>query len=101
LQYTTTWRYDSHTNKAIEKIREISMNNQKQLRISNHWHFEPSINYYISSKKLNIKKTNRNGIDKNTDFILCYSNMEIPEGFSLLEAYNDIQVNLYINNRLK
>ncbi len=75
LKYTKDWKYDSCTKDMIQNIigqHKTSIYEGKTISISNTWLFEPSINYYRFLYSMDyLSPANRNGIDKNTDFIYC------------------------------
>jgi len=75
LKYTKEWKLDSNTKSVMKKIIELHENDiykGRKITISNHWHFEPSINYYRIIYSMDyLTPANRNAIDKNADFIYC------------------------------
>ena len=90
LTYTYSWRYDAHTKDAMKIIETRTQNSDHIASISNNWMFEPSINYYIVSRKMNLNLANRNGVNFNTDFIYIHADSTIKENFKVLQEYNDI-----------
>lgn len=76
IRHTKTWRYDSHTKDVMKLVKEKNESANEVQTISNHWLFEPSINYYISTLKINMNTANRDGINQTTDFIYRLENKE-------------------------
>ncbi len=95
LVYTNTWRYDAHTREVMEIVKKRADDSGHPLTISNHWLFEPSINYYILSRKMNLRRTDRNGPSLSTDFIYQFDTMPSPPGFFSLQHYPDIGTRLF------
>lgn len=96
ISYTRTWKYDAHTKDIMTIIKDKTQNINQRTSISNHWLFEPTINYYINIWKLNIDPANRNGINLNSDFIYRLDDHQPQEGFNVLNVYDDINSNLLI-----
>ena len=93
------WHYDAHTKDAMQIIKRETEITGDSATISNHWLFEPTINFYITTWKLNMKPTNRNGIDLNTDFIYRLEEYEKPGNFIVLSEYHDIKSDLLMNTK--
>jgi hypothetical protein len=98
LRYAHTWKYDAHTRDAIERI--VSSDRYRdtgsaRIRISNHWLFEPTLNYYIALRGLNIGPADRAGIHGDSDFVYAFATEAPPPGFHEVAAYNDIGTVLY------
>lgn len=89
LTYTKTWKYDAHTKEVI-LIMESHINNASKTTISNEWFFEPTLNYYINSRKINLKPSTRNEISLTSDFIYKVIDNKPLTGFETLITYNDI-----------
>lgn len=96
LTYTKTWRYDAHTKEVMEIIDKKTQMLDYKASISNQWLLEPAINYYIVSRKMNIKQTDRTGINLNTDFIYAFENNATSEGYASIHHFEDINTNLLI-----
>lgn len=97
LKYTKEWKLDSNTKSVMKKIIELHENDiykGRKITISNHWHFEPSINYYRIIYSMDyLTPANRNAIDKNADFIYCTEEEKeksiTDDGYSILNEYKD------------
>lgn len=100
LEYTKTWRFDAHTKKTILMIESYAKNNPKKTTISNEWFFEPTLNYYINSKKMNIHPSTRNPLTLNSDFIYKTIDNKIFKDFELIITYNDINTVLLKRRRI-
>lgn len=96
LIYTKTWKYDAHTKKAIFLIESYAKNNTKKTSISNEWFFEPTLNYYIHSRSMNINPSTRDEITLNADFIFKIIDNKKYNQFDTLTTYNDIGTILLI-----
>jgi hypothetical protein len=94
LSYTTTWKYDAHTKEVMNAVRDYTQNADNKKTISNHWLFEPTINYYTNRWKLNLNSANRNGVELNYDFIYRLYDVTPLDGFRVVYLYNDIQSDL-------
>ncbi|MCF8083520.1 MAG: hypothetical protein K9M96_10520 [Deltaproteobacteria bacterium] len=87
--YTKTWRYDAHTKDAMILIKEKGIETDHDLTVSNHWMFEPTINYYIATRNIPLKPANREGVNNNSDFIYTFTTDEIPTHFIKVHEYSD------------
>lgn len=96
FSYTTTWKYDAHTKDVMKVIKDYTQDTDHKKAISNQWLFEPTINYYISSWKLNLNPANRKGIDLSSDFIYSRDDITTLDNFKVVNSYNDIKSNLLI-----
>lgn len=99
FKYTKTWRYDANTKETMKILKEYTENNNQNLSISNHWLFEPAINYYIDTWKLNLNSTNRDGVNLNTDFIYQYGGKTKLENFQILNSYKDTRSTLLMKTK--
>jgi hypothetical protein len=69
LSYTYDWKYDADIKKAMKDLEKLQTKNN--MRISNTWFYEPSINFYRETQSLIwLLPANRNEIDNNSDFYL-------------------------------
>lgn len=93
LKYST-WRFDAHTKDAMKIIENYTQNLNDKASISNHWLFEPTINYYISTRKINLTWANRKGIDLTTDFIFELRSSIDSENYKIIANYDDIDARL-------
>ncbi|NQX93146.1 MAG: glycosyltransferase family 39 protein [Flavobacteriales bacterium] len=85
--YASDWSYDANTKKIMKSVQERSASIQEPLTISNHWSFEPTINYYIQLWNLNVAPANRDAINLNADFIYRLQDSTELEGFELDQSY--------------
>lgn len=88
------WHYDAHTKAVMEKIKEMTQQEAKIKSISNHWLFEPTINYYIRTWKLKISSANRDGVNINSDFIYRLEETGAIANFKTICSYSDIHSEL-------
>ncbi len=99
LKYTKEWAYDSKTKSIMKTIIELHKDGiykNRKISISNNWIFEPSINYYRVLYSMDyLLPANRDGIDKNADFIYCFKDEKgklIPENcFNVLNEYKETE----------
>lgn len=96
LTHSKTWKYDAHTKDAMQIVRDRLQNTDHHQVISNHWLFEPSINYYIDRWNLKLHRANRDGVNLNSDFIYRLEDNSELEGFEILCSYKDIKSDLLI-----
>jgi hypothetical protein len=99
LVKTHNWYFDAHTKDVMKIVEKYANNSDRNLSISNHWLFEPSINYYISSKKMKVNPANRNGVDRSTDFVYEFDENINLENFRPLIKYPDIGTTLLIKEK--
>lgn len=92
--YTKTWRYDAHTKDMMEIISDKTQYNTDKASITNHWLFEPTINYYISTWNLKLQPANREAINLSADFMYRLQDSSEVGGFELLYFYEDINTDL-------
>lgn len=79
LKKTLLWSYDENTKEAARLIDYHSKGLNRKAVISNNWLFEPTLNFYITSRELNIEPATRNPINCEADFILDI-NPNCPDG---------------------
>jgi len=96
LEHTTSWRYDAQTKNVMSTIKQYSQNTKENSEISNHWLFEPTINYYINLWKLNLNPANRDGINLNSDFIYRLDDEKELSKFKIISSYDEINSELLI-----
>lgn len=101
LLHTKTWQYDAHTKEVIFAIEKHTDKNKPYLSVSNEWIFEPTINYYISSRKMNINPSTRDGVNLNSDFIYKLNDNKPLPDFETLANYNDISTILLMKTEFK
>ncbi|MBV6485539.1 MAG: hypothetical protein KFKLKKLM_02109 [Flavobacteriales bacterium] len=97
--YTKTWRYDAHTKKTILMIDSYAKNDTKRLTISNEWFFEPTLNYYIHSRNMNIQPSTRDEITLDANFIYKLIDDKKISNFDTLITYNDINTILLVKQK--
>lgn len=89
LSHTKTWHYDKYTKEVMSRIGQIAGQSSRPLTISNYWTLEPSINYYIITRELNVQLADRGGTRTSTDFIYDYDWGQLPKGFLPLLTFKD------------
>lgn len=94
LDRTTTWSYDATTKEAMQLVREYTLENPGHYSISNEVGLMPSINYYIDRYKLNLTKSDRNGINEESDFIFTKTKVD-EQLFTLLKEFHRTGTKLY------
>tara|TARA_R110002049_G_scaffold100145_5_gene244001 strand:- start:4562 stop:5998 length:1437 start_codon:yes stop_codon:yes gene_type:complete len=99
LSRTKSWDYDAHTKEAMILVKEITLNQNSNSTISNHWILEPAINYYIHTLDIKLNKADREGVKNTSDFIyLLNDNPEIAN-YNLIKNYTDINSSLLMRNQ--
>jgi len=66
LHHTMTWFYDANTKSAVLEIERLfgGSNTQQKINIGNDWIFEPSLNYYRTTRHYDwLNPATRNGLD--------------------------------------
>lgn len=71
-------------------IKERAYNDKKYPSLSNHWIFEPTINFYIKTWKLELAPAHRNGIDENSDFIYRLDETDETHEMDKIDNYRRI-----------
>lgn len=87
IKRTITWRYDAYTKDVMMEIQKQTQSRKEKSTISNNWIFEPTINYYISSRKLNLKPANKDGVNYSTDFIYDLDFNQELDSFIVLSKF--------------
>lgn len=100
LSHTTTWKHDAWTKEAMNKVKDRIKNEKHGFTMSCHWLFKPTTNFYIDLWGLNITPPDRNGVDKDSDFIYRLENTSKIEGFTVIHHFEDIDSQLLIKTRL-
>jgi hypothetical protein len=98
IRHTKTWRYDSHTKDVMKLVKEKNESADTVQTISNHWLFEPSINYYISTLKINMNTANRDGIHQSTDFIYRLEDKEELQNHTSIQYFEDTNSELLMRH---
>jgi hypothetical protein len=101
LFYTKTWQYDAHTKEVIFSIEKHADKTKPNLGVSCEWIFEPTLNYYISSRKMNINPSTQDEINSNADFIYKLNDNKPLPNFVTLATYNDISTILLMKTDFK
>lgn len=91
ITYTTVWKYDARTKEAMLTVHEASKNLSEKASISNNWLFQPAIDYYIVSRKMNLHPTTRDGVNPNSDFIYQFNSVSESPQFQTLKKFKDTQ----------
>jgi hypothetical protein len=70
LHYTTNWDYDADTKDMItDLINEKELSGKQNIKLGISWLFEPTVNFYRITKKLNwLEKVDRKGIKAGCDY---------------------------------
>jgi len=87
LTYTQTWKYDSHTKEVMKYVKDNIPRDGNKRTISNEWLFEPTINFYINIWDLPLHKTDRSGVNLNTDYIYRVNNFDEWEGYRVVKSF--------------
>jgi hypothetical protein len=98
LKRTREWFYDADTKSAMKIIEERTESMSHNASISNHWLFEPSINYYIISRGMKLNPATRDGVNLNSDFIYRLDDNSDLEHFTVLADYKETNSNLLTKN---
>jgi len=101
LTHTRIWHYDANTKDIMEILRDTSQTMGTNVTISNHWLFEPTINYYRVLWSLNMDPANRNGIDLNSDFIYDFKEDINYDNFDVVKEYEKPKRRLLIKSNTK
>ncbi len=83
---TVIWDYDADTKHAMSLLEKETRKFPEKKYLSNDWLFEPAINYYIHSDRMNIYPVSRKGILPESDYIYDFIGTP-PEGFEIMERY--------------
>lgn len=100
LKNYSTWDYEAHTKDVIKILEKLSANKAepgKKHTLSNNWLFEPTLNYYITTRNLNFVKTDRNGISQESDFVYDFTENFNLNGFYVIAVFPDTKTTLYRN----
>ncbi len=89
MSNSSDWNYDRHTKAATEALALQTDGNSFEASLSRSWLFNPSLNYYITTRGLKLEKTNKGGIKPDSDFIYALSTDTIPDGYEILEDCGD------------
>jgi hypothetical protein len=99
--HTRTWMFEAHTKDVMKTIKNHTENADQNFTVSNHWLFEPTINYYISTWNLKLDPTNREGVNLNSDFIYQFEVQSTFDGYKVLNSYGDIHSILFVKSETK
>ncbi|HYX09621.1 MAG TPA: glycosyltransferase family 39 protein [Bacteroidales bacterium] len=83
---TSEWKYDCNTKKMVYDLKNRLHDTDKQYTIGINWLFEPTINYYITTRHLSfLKAVTREGIyNKEYDFYYIFEDqLNTPQTDSL------------------
>ena len=89
LSHTNSWPQDASTKEAMSIIEEKTRDLPEPASVSNIWQLEPAMNYYITSRKINVNPANRDGFIPGTDFQYGFD-----QGFTA-ENYTELLYNKY------
>ncbi len=90
ISHCKVWHYDARTKQAMIAVEREAKRLDGVATISNHWLYEPTINYYIRTWGINLRKADREGARAGTDFILTLKNSEAFPGYTVLEEYEEL-----------
>lgn len=99
LKKTLLWSYDASTKEVAMLIDYHSKGLNRKAVISNRWLFEPTLNYYITSRELNIEPATRNPINCEADFILDFNSQCPGETFDTLLIINNEKGDVLLKKR--
>lgn len=69
LSYTYNWRYDANTKEMLNDLTLSKADYNRSVKLGITWLFEPSINFYIETKKIQgLLPVNRDGVKGEYDF---------------------------------
>lgn len=99
------WNYDSETKNMVYRLSKYHDDNDrmnKNTSLGINWIFEPSINYYRQTLKLDwLLPVDRSGISKNNDYFYILEN-DIPQlkndDYSIIEKFDRAGTYLIRNN---
>jgi len=77
---TNEWSYDADTKNIVKVILSDISNNYtpyKKYTISSNWIITPTINYYLNSNRIPIPFVNRDGLSKESDYLIEYKSVPI------------------------
>lgn len=101
------WGYDSETKNMIQKLSEYHKSNSSQpekISLGINWIFEPTINYYRQTKKLNwLLPVDRNGISTTHNFYYIFKeelNLLSPENQELIFEFDKTNTVLLKNLKM-
>jgi hypothetical protein len=98
IRQTKKWGYDCHTKDIMKLVKEKNESANAVQTISNHWLFEPTINYYISTLKINMPNANRDGINQSTDFIYRLDDNEELQNYTSIHFFEDTNSELLMKH---
>ncbi len=94
FRYTKSWFYDSNTKEAMRVIEEKIKDNNELLTIGNDWKFEPTINFYIETRQIKLKTTDRNDPAKNPNFIYDFDKNINSKNYLKLKTFESTETTL-------
>ncbi|MFA7274326.1 MAG: glycosyltransferase family 39 protein [Crocinitomicaceae bacterium] len=94
IKFNKDWEFDAETKEMMAFLKSETKKNNQLSTIANHWLFEPSINYYIESQKINLAPATRNPIDFTTDYIYRLEDDSKVEGYQIVLEFPQTKTNL-------
>ena len=95
VKYTKIWKYDCDVETALEQIAQKT-DHSKKYTLGINWAIEPSINYYIQTKKMNwLNPVTRDGVKGKYDFYLFF-----PEDFNSLDSTKREKIHYYPKSQM-
>jgi hypothetical protein len=104
LYETLEWAYDSKTRQMIQTLsshREMNLPGARDIKLSTHWHFEPTINFYRVTNQMNwLLPVARDGPDDSDDYLYLYRH-ELHQldsaAYFVIQEYGQINTLLLVN----
>ncbi len=93
LNATRTWDFDQHTQYVVEYLQSKATVNER-ITVSNHWLFEPSLNYYFASRELNISPATME-VNDSSDYVYTYSNDIDMRKYKSIMEFKELKLGLY------
>ena len=93
---TSVWKFDMHTKEVAIKIGALGYEEcrTESFTLSNHWLFQPTLNYYIHSLDLPIEPALHDP-DTNTHFVYNYIDKFDGDGYEVVLTFDDIGTSLF------
>lgn len=94
VKFNKDWEFDAKTKEMMAFLKKETKQKNHPSTMANHWLFEPSINYYIESQKINLAPATRNPIDFTTDYIYRLEDDSKVDGYEVVLEFPQTQTNL-------
>lgn len=93
LNATRTWDFDQHTAEVAQILNSKASKNFK-ISLSNHWLFEPSLNYYFERMKPNVTPAT-SGVNDSSDYVYTYSSEIDMRKYKTIVEFKELKLGLY------